>query len=76
MHSWLRLERPFPYEEFIVQRYDLPVLNGSRAFIMYKTANTSVFVVESESPCLFLHRQYHLQESTTSQLLHVQRHMT
>ena len=41
----------FPYEEFIVECYDLPVVNGSQAFIMYKTANNSpVLFVASKNP--------------------------
>ena len=53
MHPFLHSERPFPYEEFIVECYDLPVVNGSPAFVMYKTANNSpVYVVDSENPLL------------------------
>ena len=41
----------FPYGQFIVECYDVPVVNGSQAFVMYKTANSSpVYVVASESP--------------------------
>jgi len=51
MHPFKRSEHPFPYEEFIVECYDLPVLNGSQAYVMYKTAHDSpVYVVESEKP--------------------------
>ena len=51
MHPHRGSERPFPYEEFIVECYDLPVVNGSQAFIMYKTAhNSPVYVVVSEKP--------------------------
>ena len=51
MHSMLRSKHPFPYEEFIVECYDLPVVNGSQAYVMYKTAhNSPVYVVESEKP--------------------------
>ena len=41
----------YPFEEYIIECYDLPVVNGSQAFVMYKTANSSpVYVVASENP--------------------------
>ena len=50
MHAWLGSD-PFQYDEYIVECYDLPVVNGSPAYVMYKTANNSpVYVVESERP--------------------------
>lgn len=50
MHRYLG-ERAFPYEEFFVECYDLPVVNGSQGFVMYKTAkNSPVYVTESEHP--------------------------
>ena len=51
MHPFFDSEHPFPYEEFIVECYDLPVFNGSPAYVMYTTAhNSPVYVVESEKP--------------------------
>ena len=50
LHNWLG-PRPFPYEEIVVECYDLPVMEGSPAYIMYKTAADSpVYSVESEYP--------------------------
>ena len=41
----------YPYEEYILECYDLPVVNGSQAFIIYKTAhNSPAYVVESLRP--------------------------
>ena len=51
LHEWRHTEHPYPYEEFIVECYDLPVVNGNQAYVMYKTAhNSPVYVVESERP--------------------------
>ena len=37
MHSYLG-PWPFLYEEVVVECYDLPVMEGSPAYVMYKTA--------------------------------------
>ena len=52
MKKFLLSDKPFPYEEILVECYDLPdVKSGSRAFILYKTGkNSSVYLVESERP--------------------------
>ena len=53
MHNWLG-PRPFPYEEIIVECYDLPVVKGSQGFVMYKTGSDSpIYSVESEHPIFF-----------------------
>ena len=50
MHSYLG-PRPFLYEEVVVECYDLPVMEGSPGYVMYKTGNDSpVYSVESEYP--------------------------
>ncbi len=42
--------RKFPYEQYLLECFDLPAINGSRAFVTYKTASsmTEHTVVESE----------------------------
>ena len=53
LHNWLG-PRPFPYEEIIVECYDLPVMAGGQAYVMYKTATDSlIYSVESEYPVFF-----------------------
>ena len=53
LHNWLG-PCPFPYEEIIVKYYDLPVMAGGQAYIMYKTATDSlIYNVESEYPVFF-----------------------
>ena len=53
MHNWLG-PNPFPYEEIIVECYDLPVVKGSSGFVMYKTGRDSpIYIVESEHPVYF-----------------------
>ena len=50
VNNWLGPRR-FPYKEIIVECYDLPVMAGSPAYVMYKTATDSpVYSVESEYP--------------------------
>ena len=50
LHNWLG-PRPFPYEEIIVECYNLPVMVEDQAYVMYKTATDSpVYTVESEYP--------------------------
>jgi len=45
------LKHRYLYEEYILECYDLPVVNGSQAYVMYKTAhNSPVYVVESLRP--------------------------
>ena len=50
MHNWLG-PQPFPYEEIVVECYDLPVIAEEQAYVMYKTATDSlVYSVQSEYP--------------------------
>ena len=53
LHKWLG-PCPFLYENAVVECYDLPVVNGSRGFVIYKTENDSAehFISESESPVM------------------------
>ena len=52
MHQWLGIDK-YPYEQLVVECYDLTVTNGSRAFVMYKTHNSTIpLVVESERPVM------------------------
>ena len=57
MHNWIyvQLKKPhFAYEEFILECYDIPMTNGSNAFILFKTAsNSPVYVATSEFPVMF-----------------------
>ena len=53
MHKWSG-PKPYPYEEIIVECYDLPVVKGSSGFVMYKTGHDSpIYSVESEHPIYF-----------------------
>ena len=56
LNNWLGPQSPrsLPYKEIIVECYDLPVMAGSPAYVMYKTAADSpVYNVESERPVYF-----------------------
>ena len=53
VNNWLGPQH-FPYKEIIVECYDLPVMEGSPAYVMYKTAADSpVHSAESEHPVYF-----------------------
>ena len=51
MHNWLG-EKRFPYDQFAIDCYDLPVVNGSNAFIVYRTRTQNELVVESLAPLM------------------------
>ena len=53
MHNWLG-PKPFLYEQLAIECYDLRVKNGSRAFVIYKTASNSSeeIITESERPLM------------------------
>ena len=53
MHKWLG-NRKFPFEQVALDCYDLPVVNGSRAFVVYQNRNitTIEFVSESLTPLM------------------------
>ena len=57
MREWLYIHdgRPhFLYEEYIVECYDIPMANGSNAFILFKNASSSpVYAAISEFPLMF-----------------------
>ena len=57
MHQWLYYQRgpiPFPYEEYILECYDIPMTNNSDAFILYKrTVDSPIHVVHSDVPLMF-----------------------
>ena len=57
MREWLYVHdgRPhFLYEEYIVECYDIPMVNGSIAFIFFKIASSSpVYAARSEFPLIF-----------------------
>ena len=56
MHEWLYHEkRPLlPYEEYILECYDVPMTNNSNAFILYKrTTDSPIHVAKSEFPLMF-----------------------
>ena len=49
-----RSKRLFPYEQYVLECYDMPVEEDSRAFVTYKTAHskTGDIVVESDRPVI------------------------
>lgn len=49
MHNWLG-KRRFPYDQFALDCYNLAAVNGSNAFILYRTARGNELVVESLAP--------------------------
>ena len=54
MHNWLG-NRKFPFEQVALDCYDLPVVNGSRAFVAYQSGKnviTDEFVSESLTPLM------------------------
>ena len=57
MHAWLYVQegRPhFAYEEYILECYDVPMTNGSNAFVLFKTSNDSVIhIANTEFPLVF-----------------------
>ena len=53
MHNWLGINK-FPYEQLIVECYDLALTTERRPFVMYKTHRHSsiTLVVESDKPVM------------------------
>ena len=51
MHTWLG-EKKFPYDQCAIECYDLPAMNGSDAFVVYRVRNKYDVVVESLTPLI------------------------
>ena len=57
MHEWLYVHSRLPhfaYEEYILECYDVPMTNRSKAFVLFKTSNHSqIHMATSEFPLMF-----------------------
>ena len=57
MHKWLYVHKGqphFPYEEYILECYDLPMTNNSNAYVLFKNITDSpIYMAVSEFPLMF-----------------------
>ena len=57
MREWVYVKKRLPhflYEEYILECYNIPMMNGSKAFVLLKySSNSSIHIATSEYPLMF-----------------------